>query len=243
MKDYINGMNSIFEVVLLVLMLSDIFLLISLIFVNLNSQIYMTIVYFDLCVCLILMVEFSYRLWRSENKKKFIWNNWTDILGMIPEIVIGPVSTIFRYFRFIKIIKILALFKKEIRHFLNLLHETRIDYGFLIVLSILLISATIFYFVEYGINPNVDSFDDAFWYLMVTITTVGYGDIYPKTEAGRIIGTIIMFTGIGFMSFLTATLTSAIIKNRDNNSDDIHDKLDKLHLEINELKEIIKSNK
>jgi voltage-gated potassium channel len=64
-------------------------------------------------------------------------------------------------------------------------------------LIILLVSATIFYFVEFGINENINSFYDAFWYLIVTIPTVGYGDIYPKTEVGRIIGTIIMFTGMG----------------------------------------------
>lgn len=243
MKDYLNGVSSILEIVLLVLMLSDIFLLTSLLFLNVSPQVYMIIVYFDLCVCLILMVEFTYRLWEAEDKRKFMWNNWTDILGMIPEIVVGPISTIFRYFRFIKIVKILALFKKEIRHLINLLHETRIDYGFFIVLTVLLVSATILYFVEFGVNPEINSFDDAFWYLLVTITTVGYGDIYPKTEVGRIIGTVIMFTGIGFMSFLTATLTSAIIKNRDGNSAEVHDKLDALHSEINELKEIIKSNK
>ena len=241
MKGILNNLGTILEVLILALMLSDIFLLTSLLFLNVSPQIYTIIVYFDLIVCLILFTEFTYRLRQAEDKKQFIKSNWTDILGMIPEIIVGPVSTIFRYFRLIRIIKILSLFKKEIRHLLNLLHNTRIDYGFFIVLTILLISATILYFVEYSVNPTINSFDDAFWYLLVTITTVGYGDIYPKTEVGRVIGTIIMFTGIGFMSFLTATLTSAILKNRDNNSDEVHDKLDALHSEIEELKEIIKN--
>lgn len=230
------------EGIILVLMLSDIFLLTSLLFFNVSPQVYTLIVYFDLCVVLILIPEFLYRFWNAKDKKQFMRSNWTDVLGMVPEILVGPVSTVFRYFRLIRVIKILALFKKEIRHFLELLHKTRIDFGFLIVLIILLSSATVLFFVEAGVNQNINSYDDALWYLLVTITTVGYGDIYPMTEAGRVIGTIIMFTGIGFMSFLTATITSAIVKsNNDNKTDELHTKIDNLHLEIKELKEIIKS--
>jgi voltage-gated potassium channel len=240
MRNYKVGL--FIEGIILVLMLSDIFLLTSLLFFNVSPQVYTLIVYFDLCVVLILIPEFMYRFSKADDKKQFMRSNWTDILGMIPEILVGPVSTVFRYFRLIRIIKIIALFKKEIRHLLELIHKTKIDYGIFIVLLILLSSATVLYFIEFGVNPDINSYDDALWYLLVTVTTVGYGDIYPKTEAGRVIGTIIMFTGIGFMSFLTATITSVILKSNNNNeSDGIHEKLDQLHSEIDELKEIIRS--
>lgn len=80
-----------------------------------------------MCVVLILIPEFLYRFWQDDDKKQFMISNWTDILGMVPEILIGPVSAVFRLFRFIGIIKILSLFKKEIRHLLELLHTTKID--------------------------------------------------------------------------------------------------------------------
>ena len=232
----------IFEVIVIVLMLADLILLSSLFFFNPSPEIYNIIVYFDLIVVLILIPEFLYRFWKAEDKKKFMWNNWTDILGMIPEIVLGPVSTVFRYFRLIRLIKIVALFKKEIHHILEFLHETKIDYGVLFLLIVLLCSATILYFVEIGINDNINTYDDAFWYLLVTVTTVGYGDVYPKTGIGRIIGTTIMFTGIGFMSFLTATITYALL-NKEDKLNKMNCKLDKIDSEINELKEIMKNNK
>lgn len=108
-----NSIGTFVEVLILALMLSDIVLLTSLLFVNVNPQMYTIIVYFDLIVCLILMAEFVYRLRKAEDKKQFIKSNWSDILGMIPEIIVGPVSTIFRYFRLIRIIKILSLFKRK----------------------------------------------------------------------------------------------------------------------------------
>lgn len=230
---------SLFEGIIIVLMFADIILLSSLFFFNPSPEVYNLIVYFDLIVVLILIPEFLYRFWKAEDKKKFMWNNWTDILGMIPEILLGPAGTVFRYFRLIRIVKIIALFKKEIRHILELLHKTRIDYGVLFLLTVLLCSATILYFVEFGINENINSFDDAFWYLLVTVTTVGYGDIYPVSGMGRIIGTIIMFTGIGFMSFLTATITFTLL-NKEDKLNEMDHKLDKINSEIDELKEIMK---
>ncbi|MTK64804.1 MAG: two pore domain potassium channel family protein, partial [Methanobacterium sp.] len=119
---------------------------------------------------------------------------------------------------------------------------TRIDYGVLFLVFVLLCSSTILYFVEIGINDNINSFDDAFWYLLVTVTTVGYGDVYPKTGIGRIIGTIIMFTGIGFMSFLTATITYALL-NKEDKLNDMNGKLGKIDSDIEELKEILKNRK
>lgn len=236
--------NLIFEGIILVLILSDIILLTSLFFIQVSPQVYTLIVYFDLFVVLILIPEFLYRFWKSDDKKKFLWENWTDIIGMIPEVLVGPISGVFRYFRFIRIFKIVGLFKNQIMHFIKFIHKSKLDYSVLILLVILISCATALFFIEFGINDKINSFDDAFWFLMATVTTVGYGDVYPSTETGRIISVILMFTGIGFMSFLTATITSRFVKNTriDEKFLETHEKLDKLQSEINELKEIIKNN-
>lgn len=233
--------NLIYEGIVIVLIISDIILLTSLFFVNVSPQVYTLILYYDLLVVLILIPDFIYRFWKSNDKKKFLKENWTDIIGMIPEIIVGPISTVFRYFRFIRIFKILSLFKKEIRHFIRFLHKSKIDYGIFLVLIILICGATALFFIEFGINDKINTFDDAFWYLIATVTTVGYGDVYPSTEAGRIIGVILMFTGIGFMSFLTATITSKFVKNTrmEDKLVETNEKIDKLQSEISELKELI----
>jgi voltage-gated potassium channel len=60
------------------------------------------------------------------------------------------------------------------------------------------------------------SYGDAVWWALVTLTTVGYGDIVPKTTWGRVIGGFVMLLGITFISFLTATVTSLFISSEDN---------------------------
>ncbi|SHK40792.1 potassium channel family protein [Paramaledivibacter caminithermalis] len=77
----------------------------------------------------------------------------------------------------------------------------------------LLIFSTSFYFCEKSINPDL-SFSDALWWGFVTCTTVGYGDYYPLTPRGRIIGIFLMLIGISIFGFLTATIASIFIENK-----------------------------
>src|SRR5262249_38724194 len=71
-------------------------------------------------------------------------------------------------------------------------------------------------------GPTVDSGDfaslwDGIWWAVVTVTTVGYGDLYPKSVAGRIIGIVLMLVGISFLSLLTAAIASRFVKQDRSN--------------------------
>ncbi len=70
------------------------------------------------------------------------------------------------------------------------------------------LGATGIYAVEGGQNANIRSIGDAFWWAIVTTTTVGYGDVSPVTTEGRFIATALMLVGIGFIGVFTATITS-----------------------------------
>jgi len=78
----------------------------------------------------------------------------------------------------------------------------------IIVLVVLFGSGAFFYFEEKV------GFGDALWWSVVTMTTVGYGDLSPKTTGGRIAGFSVMLMGIGFLGLLTATIASAFIEKR-----------------------------
>ncbi len=78
---------------------------------------------------------------------------------------------------------------------------------------------------------------DGIWWAVTTTTTVGYGDLYPTTVQGRIIGIALMFVGIGFLSLLTASVASRFVKlERGSEHDEVMETLQRIQADVAELK-------
>jgi voltage-gated potassium channel len=81
----------------------------------------------------------------------------------------------------------------------------------LAILVLTIASVLVLQFESVSPDANIISGSDAFWYSVVTITTVGYGDYYPITTGGRITATFIMFTGVGIIGALASILASLLV--------------------------------
>ena len=109
------------------------------------------------------------------------------------------------------------------------------------ILVTIIASVTIFGFVFFVTEPQVKSFGDGMWWALVTITTVGYGDITPMTTVGRFVASALMFVGLGLIASVTAIISVKFIQNfvDHHTNDDVLEKLDEMQKDLDELKKKI----
>jgi len=119
-----------------------------------------------------------------------------------------------RLFRFFRLFK-LARYSESVRSFRSVLIDKREE--FVISMSVtgllLVLSSSMMYYFERTAQPDkFSSIPEAFWWGVVTLTTVGYGDVYPVTAGGRVFGAIIAFLGVGLFALPASILASGFIE-------------------------------
>jgi voltage-gated potassium channel len=107
------------------------------------------------------------------------------------------------------------------------------------VVCVLVAGATLVLLVERDAEgANITSFGDALWWSATTMTTVGYGDRYPTTPAGRGVAVALMVLGIAALSVVTATIAAFLVEEREGPSlEDVMKKLDELQSEVAALRD------
>ena len=114
--------------------------------------------------------------------------------------------------RLLRLVRAFASLHRALVHIEGLLGNRQIATIGVIWLAILILTSFGLYVAEHGVNDAVGSPLDAMWWGIVTMTTVGYGDVYPITAEGRIAATILMVLGIALFSVITATVTGLLAR-------------------------------
>lgn len=164
--------------------------------------------YIDNIICAFFFLEFCIRFYNTKNKLKFLRWGWVDLLSSIPMVTFLRAG---RILRLIRLLRILRAFRST-QHFISHVFHNRAK-GALTIASVLGVLIIIFSSiailqVEVDPNSNIKTAEDAIWWAYVTITTVGYGDKFPVTTEGRIIGVILMTAGVGLFGTFTAYVAS-----------------------------------
>ena len=258
-----NRPGILWQAVLVFLIVMDgILLFLTVISPNLKSITLENMGTFDLVVSFILLFVFLWRVKTSKSSlKTFISDNWSDIIVLIPIYFIS-----FHFFGvlyptiFLKIlilIKIFALYLFAGKVGLEVIkyqERTRLVYALAFFLMIFFFCSYVFYMVEHGVNPEVTSYDDSIWYILQTITTVGYGDIIPVTGIGRLMGVVSMFSALLLTSIVTSVATFSLIEKFRKGTEalaektsakvkSVDEKLDTITTRLDELDRINEVNK
>ena len=106
------------------------------------------------------------------------------------------------------------------------------------ILAALIFFIFLFGYLFYVSEPDVRSLGDGIWWALVTITTVGYGDITPVTTLGRVVASSLMLLGLGLIATITAIVSAKFIQNfvDHHTNDDVLEKLDEMQLELDDIK-------
>ncbi len=142
------------------------------------------------------------------------WDYMTTPLAIIDLLAIIPTYRPLRFLRIFLLFRLFKLFRyaRSLNEFAQVLAEKRFElYSLFIFLSfVIFISASAIYFFEASHEGGqIDHFFDGVYWALVTISTVGYGDITPQTVEGRVITIILIICGIGVLAFLTSIIVSA----------------------------------
>lgn len=126
----------------------------------------------------------------------------------------------------------------RVKYYLSLLLRVFNNKRLRTVLSLILFFIVLFGFIFFITEPDVKSFSDGLWWALVTITTVGYGDITPLTSIGRLVASALMFLGLGLIASLTAVISVKFIQNfvDHHTNDDVLEKLEEMQKDIDEIK-------
>jgi voltage-gated potassium channel len=201
-----------------------------------------TVVYtVDVVLSIVFLIDFVWRLRRAPSRSTYFFRGfgWADLLASLP----FPQVKVLRIFRLIRVTRLLRRY--GVRNIGRSLIKDRASSA---LLTLLLIGVLVLEFGSLGMlalersapGANITTASDALWFIVVTMSTVGYGDLYPVSNAGRELGAFIIIVGVGIFGTLTGYLANLFLSPREEKPDgDPGTVPDESPLQLHQLKELL----
>jgi len=175
----------------------------------------------DLLLSGILIIDFAGRLWLAEPWQDYFFRRrgYLDLLGSLP-------LPIIRVFRVVRVYRAFASVshmggRRLARQLIRERAQAALLAASFLVLLVLEVGSMLVVVAEQSApNANITTGGDALWWAVVTIATVGYGDKYPVTAAGRLIGVVMIFVGVGLFGIFTGYLARMFLAPRAEDAPD-----------------------
>lgn len=207
-------------------------------FANFREQYGVALQVFEWFTVAVFSAEYLLRVWTADLKftedspwrarLQFILSpmGLIDLLAILPFYLPFFFKFDLRFIRILRITRLLRIFKlsrytRALSLFTSVFFEKRNELGItlFVMFLLLLMSSTIMYYLESDIQP--EQFPDiisTFWWSVATLTTVGYGDVYPVTGWGKLVSGVIAILGIGLVALPTGILSAGFIEKIEDNN-------------------------
>jgi len=201
---------------------------------NFYFQFYYFFYYFEIFSIIIFTIEYILRLWTitcdpeysnpvtGRIRYMFSFFAIVDFLSVFPFFLPYAIQfdpqfvRIFRFLRFIRILKIVR-YSHSLKTFGRIIQEKRKDLlmAFFLILFLVVMSSYFIYIAESEVQPGkYDSIPECLYWSIITLTTVGYGDVFPVTTLGKVFTAMIAILGVGLMALPTGIIISGFLKQR-----------------------------
>lgn len=242
MKVSLQGSVNAFQLSVLLLSIFVVLSLIVEVIFKVPSEIIEILIYVDFIICLVFLIDFIQQLRSASSKLEYMKWGWLDLISCIPLMELNQYARLIRILRLIKAIKTISILSHAINE-----NKSSSSFHFMVFISLMMMtfcSIYVLYLERQATGANILTASDAFWWTFVTITTVGYGDLYPVTLEGRIVAMILITTGVGLFGSFTAMIASWVFdSNNDRTKSTLQSEIDLLVHENDRLRKIIKNNK
>lgn len=165
---------------------------------------------FQAAITFIFVADFVYRLTTATSKSHYFFRNWgwADLLACVPQLRILRLFRIFRVYRLMKVVG-----PQTIKNQLLYDRAGSVLYLTIFLGLVIIQTASVLVLTVETVNPdaNIKTPSDAIWWSYVTITTVGYGDRFPTTNTGRIVGVLLMTSGVALFGVFTSFLANVFL--------------------------------
>lgn len=185
----------------------------------LDAAVREALLFYDTVFCVVFLADFGYNLAGSRPRRGYLvaQRGWLDLVGAIPVLAGLPLSALFRLGRLNRCARIVRGYegvgqKDLIRDVIRNRGQYALFFTLLVVLLVLTTASVLVLTFENGSpKATITSGGDALWWAFVTLTTVGYGDMYPVTTGGRAVAVTVMFVGVGVIGALASILATILV--------------------------------
>jgi voltage-gated potassium channel len=170
----------------------------------------------DWAIWIAFVAELVALLARTPNRGDWLWRHPFDVALVVltPPFLPGALQAL-RVARVMRVVRVLRLLRlaRTARSAKALFSPQSLSWAALLTTLVVIGGGGAFVEAEHAQHLSLD---DGVWWALTTVTTVGYGDIYPHTGIGRLIAAVVMLSGIGFVAFLTAAAAHRFITNAES---------------------------
>jgi voltage-gated potassium channel len=195
------------------------------------------LVWADTAICIAFGIDFLISLWRAPNRLRYFMTwGWLDLLSFIPLLDVTRWGRLARIARIVRLLRGLRAARVLSTAILKGRKQSTLLAAALLSLVLVFASSIAILHFETDKDRSIKTAEDALWWSLTTITTVGYGDKYPISSEGRFIAALLMTAGVGLFGVISAGLAAFFLApQQDDAAQDLRAELESLRRAVEEL--------